>query len=83
MIQTFADKVTAAAFHGKFGKRTPADIRKRTLDKLARIDAATKLTALEVPPSNRLEALKGDLKGFYSIRIQGQWRIIFKWQGGR
>ena len=50
--------------------------------KLDMIDAATILDDLKVPPNNRLESLKGDLKEYYSIRINSQWRIIFKWKNG-
>jgi proteic killer suppression protein len=50
--------------------------------KLNAIDAATRLQDLRLPPSNRLEALKGDRKGQHSIRINDQWRICFVWQGG-
>lgn len=46
------------------------------------LDAATSLEALRVPPSNRLELLKGDRKGQYSIRINSQWRICFRWEAG-
>ena len=46
------------------------------------LDAATRLVDLRAPPSNRLEALKGDRKGQYSIRINDQWRICFVWRGG-
>jgi proteic killer suppression protein len=46
------------------------------------LHAAGKLQDLAVPPANRFEALKGDLKGFYSIRINEQWRVVFKWRHG-
>jgi proteic killer suppression protein len=50
--------------------------------KLFRIDQATQLEQLALPPSNRLEALAGSLKGFWSIRINQQWRIVFRWDAG-
>lgn len=59
----------------------PSDICKRTLVKLQLIDAAVELEFLKVPPGNRLEALKGNRKGQYSIRINDQWRICFRWTG--
>jgi proteic killer suppression protein len=52
------------------------------LRKLDMLNAAADLNDLNTPPGNRLEALKGDLKGFHSIRVNMQWRIIFKWRGG-
>jgi proteic killer suppression protein len=52
------------------------------LNKLDILNAVEKLDELKSPPGNRLESLKGDFKGFYSIRINNQWRIIFQWQNG-
>jgi proteic killer suppression protein len=60
----------------------PNQILARAHRKLVQIDEAQELSQLRIPPSNRLEALRGDLKGFYSIRINQQWRIIFKWSEG-
>ena len=82
MIESFGDKATEELFHGTQTKRTrkiPNEIIKSALRKLDMLNAASKLDDLRVPPGNRLEALKGDLKGFYSIRINNQWRIIFCW----
>ena len=50
------------------------------MDKLSQLAAATEMEDLKVPPGNRLEALKGDLRGFHSIRINQQWRVIFRWK---
>jgi proteic killer suppression protein len=50
--------------------------------KLEAVNAATRISDLAVPPSNRLEKLRGDLEGFYSVRINDQWRVIFRWSGG-
>ncbi len=84
MIVSFGDNATEAVFHGtpvRLVKRFPADVLKRAIVKLDYLNGASKLTELEAPPGNRLEALKGDLLGFHSIRINDQWRIVFRWEG--
>ena len=60
----------------------PARIQRRARTKLLAIDAARRLDDLRVPPGNRLEALRGDRRGLYSIRINEQWRACFAWRGG-
>jgi proteic killer suppression protein len=80
VIKSFADKLTAAVFAGEQAKKLPPEIQQTARRKLKLIDAATSLDALRVPPSNRLELLKGDRKGQYSIRINPQWRICFRWE---
>lgn len=85
MIQSFGDKRTEDLFQGISNRETrkfPADLIKVAVRKLDMLNAAYQLDDLRSPPGNRLEALKGDLKGFYSIRINDQWRIIFQWQNG-
>jgi proteic killer suppression protein len=82
VIKTFADKSTAAVFGGMFARRLPRDIQARALTKLRQIDAATALDDLRSPPSNHLESLKGDRAEQYSIRINDQWRICFRWRNG-
>ena len=62
-------------------KGFPTDLIRRAERKLALIDAAISLEDLRVPPSNHLEKLVGDRKGFYSIRINRQWRLCFRWEG--
>lgn len=72
MIVSFGDKGTEAVFHGipiRLLKRFPADVVRRANNKLDYINGASDLTDLEAPPGNRLEPLKGDLKGLYSIRV--------------
>jgi proteic killer suppression protein len=64
------------------GPRLAVDIRRAAQRKLQYLNAAGRLQDLAVPPGHRLEALKGDLKGFYSIRINEQWRVVFKWRDG-
>ena len=84
MIQSFGDKKTEDLFHGrqtKRLKRLPSEVVRTAVRKLDMINAAHKLDDLRSPPGNRLEALKGDLAGFHSIRINDQWRFVFKWSG--
>lgn len=81
MIKTFADKRAAAVFAGYTVTGVPLDIQKRSRAKLLSIDAAVQLEDLRIPPGNRLESLRGDRKGQYSIRINRQWRICFTWRG--
>ena len=81
MIRSFGDKRTEALFRDE---RVPqftgiARVAKR---KLEAVNAANRLEDLAVPPSNRLEKLKGDLRDFHSIRVNDQWRVIFKWIRG-
>jgi toxin HigB-1 len=80
-IQSFADKATERFFNsGKVGKGIGwGSIRKVVARKLDMIHYAAVLDDLKSPPNNRLELLQGSLKGFYSIRINSQWRIVFRW----
>ena len=82
MIRSFGDKQTEMIFQGERSRTLPPDIQSRSNMKLFRIDQATQLEQLALPPSNRLEALAGNLKGFWSIRINQQWRIVFRWDSG-
>ena len=82
MIRSFGDKQTEKIFQGNRSRTLPPDIQSRANMKLFRIDQASQLEQLMLPPSNRLESLAGDLKGFWSIRINQQWRILFRWIGG-
>lgn len=82
MIVSFGDSVTAALFHGQRDakvRRIPPDIRPAAVRKLDMLNAASELLDLRVPPGNRLEALQGDRKGFHSIRVNDQWRLLFRW----
>ena len=83
MIKSFGDKQTEKISQGDRVKALPPQIAKRALMRLQRIDAALTLDDLLVPPSHRLEALKGDLAGFYSIRINEQWRVVFRFESGQ
>lgn len=85
MIASFGDRATEALFHGRGGKAIraiPADIRKVAIRKLDMVNAARELGDLSAPPGNRLEALKGDRKGMHSIRVNEQWRVVFRWVDG-
>ena len=80
MIKSFKDKDTERIFTREFVRRLPPGIHAVSWRKLAQIHAATQLDSLRIPPGNRLEALKGNRRGHYSIRISDQWRICFRWQ---
>ena len=79
MIKSFKCKETEKIWDEEYSKKIPADIQKRSLKKLMMIEYAECLTDLKNPPKNCLEALKGDRQGQYSIRINDQWRVCFKW----
>lgn len=81
MIRSFGDERTAALFRDE-RVRQFAGIARSAKRKLEAVNAASRLEDLAIPPANRLEKLKGDLKEFYSIRINDQWRVIFKWIDG-
>ncbi|CAN5699219.1 type II toxin-antitoxin system RelE/ParE family toxin [soil metagenome] len=80
MIQSFACEETARIFRLEKVRSYPNDIQRTALRKLAQLNAVTELVQLRIPPGNRLEALKGNRKGQYSIRINDQWRLRFRWQ---
>ncbi|MEK6683035.1 MAG: type II toxin-antitoxin system RelE/ParE family toxin [Nitrospirota bacterium] len=84
MILSFGDRTTEDIFNGVGSKHARAfqAILKIARRKFDMVNMAPRLDDLLSPPNNRLELLKGDLKGFYSIRIHDQYRIIFKWQNG-
>lgn len=82
MIKTFRDKDTERLFSRQFSKRFPPNLHRAAWNKLAILDAAERLDDLRVPPGNRLEKLSGDREGQYSIRINEQWRICFRWRDG-
>ncbi len=78
MIRSFADKETENLFRSERNRRFAA-ISRVALRKLIQMNQARLLSDLAVPPGNRLEGLRGALSGFHSIRINAQWRIIFRW----
>ena len=81
MIRSFGDSATEALFRDQIVRQFRG-IARPAKRKLEAVNAASRLEDLMIPPANRLEKLKGDLKEFYSIRINDQWRIIFKWVNG-
>ena len=81
MIRSFGDKWTEVLFRDEAVRRFQS-IARPAKRKLEAVNAASRLEDLLTPPSNRLEKLKGDLKDFYSIRINDRWRVIFKWLDG-
>jgi proteic killer suppression protein len=81
MIKSFGDRHTEALFGDAFVKEFEG-IARRAKRKLEAINAAARLEDLTIPPSNRLEKLRGDLRDFHSIRINDQWRVIFRWVDG-
>jgi proteic killer suppression protein len=80
MIVSFGDKETEKIWNGEVSKKLPREIQDTARRKMRMINNSIDLNDLKVPPANRLEKLKGDLKDYHSIRINKQWRIIFKWQ---
>ncbi len=84
MIASFGDVATEDLYHGRQTNRVrrfPQRIVAAALRKLDVLRAAHQLQDLRSPPGNRLEALKGDYAGYYSIRVNQQWRLVFRWEG--
>lgn len=82
VIQAFADSETERFYTtGKF-RRMPPEIRKRAAMRLLQLNAATQINDLRLPPSNRLEQLRGDRAGQWSMRINDQWRVCFHFKNG-
>ncbi len=84
MISSFRDDWLRAFFVDDVCSRNiPPDLASRLFRKLQMLDDATTDRDLRVPPSNHFEKLRGKLEGFHSIRVNDQWRLIFRWDGGR
>ena len=83
MIESFASDETKKIFLGKTSTKLPKDIQRTARRKLLYLDEADDLRDLLAPPGNRLEKLKGDRAGQYSVRINDQWRICFDWVGNK
>lgn len=81
VIESFRDKETQKLWKGQ-RTRFPADLLHRAITKLNMLDAAPTIESLRIPPSNRLEVLRGNRSGQHSIRINDQWRICFRWDSG-
>ena len=82
MIKTFKSKETEKIWNGTRSLKLPFEIQNIARRKLRMLNNSVSINDLRIPPSNRLEKLSGDLKDNYSIRINDQWRIIFKWNNG-
>ena len=83
MIESFASDETKKIFLGKISTKLPTDMQRTARRKLLYLDDADDLQDLLAPPGNRLEKLKGDRSGQYSLRINDQWRICFDWIGNK
>jgi len=82
VIESFGDSATESIYSGLRVRGLPREIQERARRKLRMINQARIVKDLEVPPGNRLEQLKGNFAGFWSIRINQQWRVIFRWKNG-
>ena len=83
MITDFHDEATFKVWLGEFSCRLPNQIQEVARRKLRMLHNAQRIEDLRIPPNNRLEALKGNRAGQWSIRINDQWRICFKWHDGQ
>jgi proteic killer suppression protein len=79
MIRTFKNKETEKIFRRNYSKKYPSDIHRIAFRKLRMINRAQNINDLRAPPANRLEKMKGNRSGQYSVRINDQWRICFEW----
>ncbi len=82
MIDSFGHKETELIWDGYVSRKFPITMQQAARRKLVQIHSAVSINDLRVPPGNRLEKLSGSLSGFYSVRINDQWRIIFRWSNG-
>jgi len=82
MIKSFKSQETEKVWNGERSKKLPIEIQKVSRRKLRMLNNSIDINDLRIPPANRLEKLSGNLAGFHSIRINDQWRIIFKWSQG-
>ncbi|NCX94057.1 MAG: hypothetical protein EBX40_05225 [Gammaproteobacteria bacterium] len=83
MIKSFRSKMAEHIFdgiHSKESKKLHSDLHSKAMRLLDQLNAITEVETLQVPPSNNLEKLTGDYKGYWSIRINLQWRVIFRWE---
>ncbi len=81
MIRSFRDQESENVFLRERSRRLPPDVQRVAQRKLALLDAADSLQDLRVPPGNRLERLSGSREGQFSIRVNDQWRVCFRWSG--
>ncbi|MCG6150351.1 type II toxin-antitoxin system RelE/ParE family toxin [Leptospira levettii] len=82
MIKSFADKETLSLWKGKFSKKFPPELQRKTQMKLGMLNNIKDIKELKIPPSNKLHSLDGDRKGQFAISINDQWRICFSFDNG-
>lgn len=85
MIRSFGDARTEDLYHGRRSRAVrgvPPELVARLLRKLDMLEAAVSPEDLRAPPGNRLEALAGELRGWFSVRVSSQWRLVFRWADG-
>jgi len=82
MIKSFGSKETECIWKGSRSAKLPKEIQHTGRRKLRMLNNSVSIIDLRIPPSNRLEKLSGSLKDYYSIRINDQWRVLFKWRNG-
>ncbi len=85
MIRNFKSKTAADIYDGvcsRYARKLPTSLHRKASRLLDQLNVSTKVETLGVPPSNRLEKLIGSMAGYWSIRINKQWRIVFKWRDG-
>jgi len=82
MIRSFGDRETEKIWNGKLSRKLPVSMQQVARRKLRMLNNAQDMNDLRIPPANRLEKLKGNWKGFYSIRINERWRVLFRWERG-
>jgi toxin HigB-1 len=82
MIHSFADLETERVWRRERSRKLPPDIQSTALRKLRQLNRVAQPAELKVPPGNRLEELKGDRQGTYTIRVNDQWRVTFRWRDG-
>ena len=82
MIKSFGDKETEKVWNRVRSKKLPTEIQNIAMRKLRMLNNSQNINDLRIPPANRLEKLSGNLKDYYSIRINNQWRVIFIWEMG-
>lgn len=80
MIKSFGNRETEKIWHGIMSKKLPPQIQNTARRKLRMINSSANINDLRVPPANRLEKLSGNYSGYYSIRVNQQWRIMFEWK---
>ncbi|TDT42994.1 proteic killer suppression protein [Halospina denitrificans] len=82
MIKSFADKTTAALFDDRVIRKVSKPLQRKARRKLVQLDAVERVEELRIPPGNRLEKLSGNRSGQWSMRVDAQWRLCFRFEDG-